>query len=269
VSVKTDTPFEFRSQGIIIVLYRISLIVLYRMWCVGLGVILFACASPCQQASPGDPIQPGTPSSSENNGLTQPESRRIFGIIPNYRTSPSLNNFEPLTHSEKFKIASEDAFDRGTFALAALFAGEAQLTNANRSFGQGAAGYGKYFGTAYGDYAIGDFMTEAIYPSLLHQDPRYFRRGTGSGWSRLSYAAGQIFLTHGDSGKTQVNFSELIGNSTAVAISNAYYADNRTASDAVSKLGMQLGVDMAANILKEFWPDAERKFSRKHHQAQN
>jgi hypothetical protein len=110
-------------------------------------------------------------------------------------------------------------------------------------------------------------MTEAIYPSLLHQDPRYFQRGTGTGWSRLSYAVGQIFLTHGDSGKTQVNFSELIGNSTAVAISNAYYSDNRTASDAVSKLGIQLGVDMAANVLKEFWPDIQRKFGRKHHQG--
>jgi hypothetical protein len=221
--------------------------------------------SPSQQLSPGDPIQPGTPARSENRNPTQAESKRIFGIIPNYRTSPSLKDFKPLTRGEKFKIASEDAFDRGTFALAALFAGEAQLTNANRSFGQGAAGYGKYLGTAYGDYAIGDFMTEAIYPSLLHQDPRYFRRGTGTGWSRLSYAAGQIFLTHGDSGRTQFNFSEVIGNSTAVAISNAYYSDNRTASDAVSKLGIQLGVDMAANALKEFWPDIARKFGRKHH----
>ena len=32
-------------------------------------------------------------------------------------------------------------------------------------------------------------MTEVIYPSLLHQDPRYFRRGTGSVWSRVGYAA--------------------------------------------------------------------------------
>jgi hypothetical protein len=211
-------------------------------------------------------MEPGTPASSENGNLTQPESKRIFGIIPNYRTSPSLKDFEPLTRGEKLKIASEDAFDRGTFALAALFAGEAQLTNANRAFGQGAAGYGRYFGTAFADFAIGDYMTEAIYPSLLHQDPRYFRRGTGTGWSRLRYAAGQIFWTHGDSGSTQLNLSELMGNSTAVAISNAYYSDNRTASNAVSKLGMQLGVDMAANILKEFWPDFERKFSRKHYQ---
>jgi hypothetical protein len=107
-------------------------------------------------------------------------------------------------------------------------------------------------------------MTEAIYPTILHQDPRYFRRGTGRGWSRLAYAVGQIFWTHADSGHTQFNFSEVVGNSTAVAISNAYYADNRTFSNGVSKLGVQLGVDMASNILKEFWPDLDRKFSRKH-----
>jgi hypothetical protein len=129
---------------------------------------------------------------------------------------------------------------------------------------QGAAGYGKYYGAAFADFTIGDYMTEAIFPSLLRQDPRYFRKGIGSGWSRLGYAMGQIFWTHTDSGGTQFNFSEVIGNSTAVAISNAYYSDNRTASDAIARLGTQLGVDMASNILKEFWPDITRKFGRKH-----
>jgi hypothetical protein len=149
-------------------------------------------------------------------------------------------------------------------ALAAAFAGEGQLTNANPSFGQGTAGYARYFGTAYADVVIGDFMTEAIYPSLLHQDPRYFRRGKGSGLSRLGYAMGQIFWTHTDAGRTQFNFSEIVGNSTAVAISNAYYSDNRDAGNAVSRLGTQIGVDMLSNVLKEFWPDLSRKFGRKH-----
>jgi hypothetical protein len=75
---------------------------------------------------------------------------------------------------------------------------------------------------------------------------------------------GQIFLTHGDSGKTQFNFSEVVGNSTAVAISMSYYPDNRSASDAATKLGTQLAVDMVSNILKEFWPDLSRKLSKKH-----
>jgi hypothetical protein len=197
----------------------------------------------------------------------EPEDKRILWIIPNYRTSPSLHPYKPLSAGEKFKIATEDSFDRGTAALALLFAGEAQLTKATPAFGQGVQGYARYVGTSYADFVIGDMMTESIYPAILHQDPRYFRRGTGSTFARLTGAAGQIFWTHTDSDHTQFNFSEVLGNSTAVAISTAYYPDNRTATDALSKLGVQLGVDMAANILKEFWPDINRKFSPKRRPA--
>lgn len=225
---------------------------LHHILRVGAAIAFTACISPCQQPS-GDP----------NQGQ---ESKHLLWIIPNYRTSPELTNDEPLTTREKFKVASEDSFDRGTLALAAIFAGESQLTNANKSFGQGAAGYGQYLGTAYGDFVIGNYMTEAVFPTLLHQDPRYFRRGTGSGWSRLGYAMAQTFVTHTDSGGIQFNYSEIVGNSVASAISTAYYTDNRTAHDAVSKLGMQIGVDMAANVLKEFYPSIERKFRRKHRQ---
>lgn len=171
-----------------------------------------------------------------------------------------------MTPKQKLTIATKDAFDRGTFILAVLFAGEGQLTNSDPSFGQGVAGYGRYLGTAYADFVIGDYMTEGFYPVLLHQDPRYFRDGAGSTRSRLFYAMGQIFLTHGDNGKTQFNFSEIVGNSTAVAISESYYPDNRDWQDAVQGLGTQLGVDMASNILKEFWPDLERKFGHRKHE---
>jgi hypothetical protein len=190
------------------------------------------------------------------------ENKRIFGIIPNNRTSPSLKDYKPLSARKKFEIARQDSFDRGTVVLAA-FAAEAQITNSSPAFGQGVRGYGRYFGASYGDFVIGDYLSEAIYPTLLHQDPRYFRRGIGSKWSRLGYSIGQIFWTHTDSDRTQFNYSEILGNSTAVAISNAYYPDNRNVADAVTKLGTQIGVDMASNILKEFWPDVSRKFYRK------
>jgi hypothetical protein len=237
--------------------------VLYPISYFVVAFALFASMSPCQTALVAQ-TQPAE--SIEKNKAPLSESKRILGIIPNYRTAPSLQNYEPLTTREKFKIATQDSFDRGTVALAAAFGGEGQLTNANRSFGQGTAGFARYFGAAYGDFVIGDYMTEAVFPTLLHQDPRYFRRGTGSGWSRLGYAMGRIFWTHRDSGGMQFNYSEVIGNSTAVAISNAYYANNRTASDATSRLGIQLGIDMASNVLKEFWPDLERKLRRKHNQ---
>jgi hypothetical protein len=157
-----------------------------------------------------------------------------------------------------------DSFDRGTFLLAAAVAGENQLNNNNRAFGQGVEGYSQYLGAAYADFVVGDYMTEAIFPTMLHQDPRYFRRGKGSGFSRFGYSIGQIFWTHQDSGRMNFNFSEILGNSTAVAISNAYYKDNRTAHDAVSSLALQVGLDMFTNVMKEFWPDIDHKFRRKH-----
>jgi hypothetical protein len=238
--------------------------VLYRILFSGVVFALLSSVSLCQQALPDDPTQPVVAPRTENNDPPPSESKRILGIIPNYRTFPSLTDYEPLTPQQKFMIATQDSFDRGTVVLAAAFAGEGQLTNANRSFGQGTAGYARYFGTAYADLVIGNYMTEAIYPTLLHQDPRYFRRGTGSGWSRFGYAVGQIFWTHADTSRGQFNFSEILGNSTAVAISNAYYRDNRDTANAVSKLGVQIGVDMAANVLKEFWPELQQKFRRKH-----
>src|ERR1700729_3813557 len=115
-----------------------------------------------QQAAPNPPTQPGT---LPKNNPAEEEPKRILGIVPNYRTFPSLTNYEPISAKAKFVIASQDSFDRGTVILAAVFAGEGQWTNSNRSFGQGAAGYGRYFGASYGDFFIGNYMTEAIYPS--------------------------------------------------------------------------------------------------------
>jgi hypothetical protein len=232
--------------------------VFHRALFIAASLTSFASVSPCQ---------PDLPDGAQTGATETPppkESKHIFGIVPNFRTAPSSAAGKPVTPREKFGIAAQDSFDRGTIALAAAFAGESQLSNDNRSFGQGVEGYSKYFGAAYADFVIGNYMTEGIFPTLLHQDPRYFRRGTGSVWSRLGYSIGQIFWTHRDSGGTEFNYSEVFGNSTAVAISNIYYKDNRTAHDAVTQLGVQLGVDTATNVLKEFWPDVNRKFKRKH-----
>jgi len=160
-------------------------------------------------------------------------------------------------------VASEDSLDRGTFVLAAEIGVLGQLSASNKSFGQGATGFGRYFGTAYGDLFIGNYMTEAVYPSLLHQDPLYFRRGAGSGRSRFAYAISQVFWTHRDSGGTQFNYSEWLGNASAVAISNVYCRDQWSAGNSISKLTTQVGIDAVGNVLKEFWPDLLHKFSKK------
>lgn len=239
----------------------------YRSWLIGFCIaVAWSPTGFCQDQSGTTAIAdpPPTAAPAEPSQPPAPEHKRVLWILPNYRTYPTLKDYKPITAQDKFKIAVEDSFDRGSVALAAAFAGQGQLTNSTPAFGQGVGGYARYFGTAYADVVIGDFMTEAIYPVLLHQDPRYFRQGTGSGWSRLGHAVGQIFWCRSDSGRMRFNFSEIVGNSTAVAIANAYYPDNRSAGAAVRKLGLQVGVDMAANVLKEFWPDLSRKLGRKH-----
>jgi hypothetical protein len=100
---------------------------------------------------------------------------------------------------------------------------------------------------------------------MLHQDPRFFRQGTGSTWSRAGHAASQIFWTRTDSHRMQFNYSEVAGNLTAAGIATAYYPNNRTVGSVASKWAIQIGIDMAGNFLKEFWPDLDRKLSRKPH----
>jgi len=98
----------------------------------------------------------------------------------------------------------------------------------------------------------------------LHQDPRYFRLGEGSGWSRARYALTRIFVARTDSGHNTFNFAEWGGNAAAAALSNAWYPDTRTVSDNAQKLLIQCATDAFSNVLKEFWPDVKRHFQKKH-----
>lgn len=190
-------------------------------------------------------------------------SKHVLWIIPNFATSSELEHYAQLTSRQKFQVAAQDTFDRGTIALAATFAADSQISRSEPAFGGGPASYAHYWITAYSDLAIGNYMTEAIFPTFLHQDPRYFRKGSGSLWSRVGSAVGQIFWTYTDSGGRQFNYSEVAGNASAVAVSTAYYPAGRNASSAVEQLGTQIAVDVAANIIKEFWPSREREAARK------
>jgi hypothetical protein len=193
-----------------------------------------------------------------------PEDKRIFGVIPNNRTTEESIPFHSLSGKQKLTIAAKDSFDWPVFPTAGLFAGLYQLENQNPSFGQGVKGYSLRFATAYGDQMIGNFMTEGLVPMATHEDPRFFRRGEGSILSRTGYALQQIVITRTDSGGHFFNVSEWGGNAAAVAISNAYYPDTRTVSDNVQRLLIACGTDAFSNILKEFWPDVKKKLKRNH-----
>jgi hypothetical protein len=193
-----------------------------------------------------------------------PGGNRVFGVLPNYRTADASQEGTVLTNRQKFTIASKDSFDYPLVMLAGALAGLGQWTDQSPSFGQGLKGYGHRLATNYADQAMGNLFTEGLFPVMLHEDPRYFRRGSGTKKSRAVYALTRVMLTHTDSGRTSFNFSEWLGNASAVAISNAYYPDNRSFGANGTKLLMQVGTDAVSQVLKEFWPDIRRKIFPKH-----
>jgi hypothetical protein len=234
--------------------------------------VAIACCTVCLGRIEGQTNPPDACKDIGANGGTstvaatvlESQPKRILGIFPNHNASPCLSPYVPISAKNKFKIASEDAFDPGAIVVAALTGGAAQLFNSNRPFGQEASGYSRYVGAAYANHVIGDFLTEGAYPSLFHQDPRYFRKGSGSTSERVRYALSRVFRTQTDAGGTAFNYSRMLGASSTVAISSLYYANHRNAEVSAVGFGAQLGGAMAANILKEFWPSLSRKFSRKH-----
>jgi hypothetical protein len=190
--------------------------------------------------------------------------KRIFGVLPNYRTAEASSPFVPLTARQKLGIASRDSFDWPTFLLTGAFALSYQAENENPGFGQGFQGYGKRYAAALSDQMIGNMMTEGFLPVLLHEDPRYFRSGAGTTGSRLKSALRQVLMTRTDSGAWRFNTSEWLGNGVSVGISNLYYTDSRNLGDNLQRFGMQLGTDAFSNVLKEFWPDIKQHFFQKH-----
>ena len=132
-------------------------------------------------------------------------------------------------------------------------------------YGQGAAGYGKRFGAAMADGTIENFMTSAVFPSILRQDPRFFQSGKGGFWHRTAYAVGRTLFTRTDSGHEQVNYSEIFGSALSAGISTYSYHPHadKTLSNTAKVWGTQVGYDTLTYFVKEFWPDVRRWLRKK------
>lgn len=198
----------------------------------------------------------------EANAAEGEESKRILGVLPNYRTADGTKDFVKMTPAGKMRIALKDSFDYPNFAVAAALAGIYHLEDQNPSFGQGAKGYAHRYITGVADQVIGNMLTEGLMPVLLKEDPRYFRKVNGSFRSRLGYSVTRVFIAKNDNGATCINFAEIGGNGISAAIGNLYYPDNRGFSDTMTRMGTAIATDAISNVLKEFWPDIKK---RMHH----
>ena len=189
---------------------------------------------------------------------------RLFWTLPNFLTVSNSSTVPPLTVGQKFKVVARGSFDPFELGFVGVVTLIDQAENTEPAYGQGMEGYGKRYATNFADTVVENFMVGAIFPSVLRQDPRYYQLGKGSFLHRTGYAISRIFVTRSDSGRQQVNYSEIFGSALGAGISTyAYHPhEDKTLSNALSVWATQLAQDAVSAMLKEFWPDIHRKFKK-------
>jgi hypothetical protein len=184
--------------------------------------------------------------------IKQQEKQRVLGFIPNFYVS-YVPDAAPLTPKQKFELAWRSMIDPITFLGVGAIAGMEQAANDFSGYGQGAQGYAKRYGAGYADAFVGTFIGDAILPSLLKQDPRYFYKGTGSIRSRTLYALANAVICKGDNKRWQPNYSGIIGSFAAGGVSYLYYpASDRGAELLVQNSLISIAEGGIAGVFQEF-----------------
>jgi hypothetical protein len=184
------------------------------------------------------------------------QTTRILEILPNFRAVNANEHLPPQTVKEKFVTATEDSFDYSSLFVPLALAGYNELRTNTPEFGGGGLGYARYLWHSAVDQTIENYMVEAIVPSLTREDNRYYTLGSGGFWHRTGYALSRAVVTRNDHGKDTFNISEVFGAGAAAGISNLYYPSReRTFGNTGKNWGIDVAIDAAAFVLKEFWPD--------------
>lgn len=239
-------------------------------------VVLMTCVISAPVCRSQDAPLPPAPSATDrdpaarNQGQKRADSsappsgqERVFGILPGYGMVEAGMQPPPLTSGQKFKLAAQ-YLNPYTFVFVAVEAGVNQARNHPEGYGQGAEGFGKRYGAGLADGLTDGLFVTGVYPSLFRQDPRYYRLDDGGFTHRAGYAITRILVTRQDSGRKAFNFSEVLGSFSSAALAVTYYPkEERDFSDVAERAGVQFAFDAGFNVLKEFYPEIERKIFRK------
>jgi hypothetical protein len=219
---------------------------------VGVVITVIGITAPAS-AQVVDP--PDGPASEAGESSALQASNRMFGVLPNYSTIERDGRAQTLSARDMMRLTAKNSFDPYVFPF----------VGASVALGQGGtSSFGDRYATTFADNAIGNFMTSAIFPAMLHQDPRYYQRGTGGVTRRAAYALSRTVVTRSLDGRRQFNYSEIAGNFTAGAISNVYYSPaDQTVSGTLTRWGLQVMWDAVSNELKEFWPDIRNRLRKR------
>jgi hypothetical protein len=220
-----------------------------------------ASQSNASSSSADTPNAP-TPQTSQNSQDEEraPQTKRILGVIPNFRSVSTDEKLPKQTVKEKFMDATQDSFDYSSAAIPAILAGINQATNAYPEFGTGAAAYGRYLWRSAVDQTDENYMVEFVVPVITKEDTRYYTLFRGGFFKRTGYALSRAVITRTDAGNESINFGEIVGAGASAGISSLYYpARERSLGNVGSQWAVDVGIDALSFVGREFWPDINRK----------
>jgi hypothetical protein len=218
------------------------------------------------QASTAGQDPPNASLKNVEQGLQGKQTKRILGVIPNFRSVSVDEKLPPISTHDKFKLMVEDSFDYSSFIYVGILSGISQAEGSYPEFHSGVPAYARYYWHSFVDTLDGNLMTEFLYPVATREDPRYYTLGRGGFLKRTGYSFSRMLITRTNSGGRTPNIAEIVGNGSAAGIASLYYpSPERTWTKVGQRWVTQIGLDGFANLIKEFWPDVNSKLFHNHY----
>ena len=179
------------------------------------------------------------------------------------KLSPAERPFVPLSDRQKF-----DRFLRSMYSPYTIFNGlyDAtwdQATGGKARYGGGFEGWGDRFGSSVAATASRQFFGTFLFPSVFHQDPRYFAMYHGSVWKRFVHAVSRTAFTKGDDGHTQLDVSTFLAIGATETLQNTWLPPGDRGFDhTLTRIVGSLQGTATSYLVREFSPDLIHLFKR-------
>ena len=225
------------------------------IWAISLAMLL---GKVCVAQTSAPAALPDAPAPAPVVQSDEIQTKRVMGIMPNFRSVTAGQVVPKATTREKFITATQDNFDYSALFFSGFIALNAFLAHATPEFKQGVGGYTRYYWHTVADQGVENYFVEFIVPAINHEDSRYYAMGRIGGGvpKRAGYALSRAFITKSDTGKPMFNYGEIVGSGVAVGISNFYYpTKEQTVANGFRNWGLDVTYDSVTFLFHEFWPD--------------
>lgn len=164
-----------------------------------------------------------------------------------------------LSAKEKLELSGWEQLHPYAFATQLFGAGWEQLIDGDPKYGSDSGAFGERLGAAALLQNSRAILSDGVLAAIFHQDPRYYRQGHRRVKQRIYHAAERVFIIRSDDGKYQPNYSQLLGNAIATALTMTYYpAASATWPQTAEGYGVSLATGALGNEIHEFTPIIER-----------